>query len=117
MSDTIVINIKRKHPDLNEWRRNGRYVYIGRPSVYGNPFSHYGYLSNVIIVPTQAAAVEAYRQWVRGEKWQHVEPTRRKTLLKLLVNLRGKVLGCYCKPGPCHGDVLLELLEEVSKST
>jgi hypothetical protein len=24
--------------------------------------------------------------------------------------LRGKVLGCFCKPHPCHGDVLVELL-------
>ena len=25
--------------------------------------------------------------------------------------LRGKVLGCYCKPLACHGDVIVELLE------
>lgn len=25
--------------------------------------------------------------------------------------LRGKVLGCWCKPLPCHGDVIVELLE------
>jgi hypothetical protein len=26
-----------------------------------------------------------------------------------LPELRGKKLGCWCKPGPCHGDVLAEL--------
>lgn len=26
--------------------------------------------------------------------------------------LRGKALGCWCKPEPCHGDVLVELLNE-----
>lgn len=26
-------------------------------------------------------------------------------------SLRGKVLGCFCKPGPCHGDVIVEYLE------
>lgn len=25
--------------------------------------------------------------------------------------LRGKVLGCFCKPGPCHGDVIVAYLE------
>jgi len=25
--------------------------------------------------------------------------------------LRGEVLGCYCKPKPCHGDVIIEYLE------
>jgi Domain of unknown function (DUF4326) len=24
--------------------------------------------------------------------------------------LRGKVLGCWCKPEACHGDVLVELI-------
>lgn len=25
-------------------------------------------------------------------------------------NLQGKTLGCWCKPKPCHGDVILEFL-------
>lgn len=33
--------------------------------------------------------------------------------LKLL-ELKGKRLGCWCKPAPCHGDVLVELIEELS---
>jgi hypothetical protein len=28
-----------------------------------------------------------------------------KTLLESLDELRGKTLGCWCKPDPCHGDV------------
>jgi hypothetical protein len=27
-------------------------------------------------------------------------------------NLQGKTLGCYCKPKACHGDVILEFLED-----
>lgn len=26
--------------------------------------------------------------------------------------LRGKRLGCFCKPDPCHGDVIVEYLED-----
>lgn len=26
--------------------------------------------------------------------------------------LRGKRLGCFCKPGPCHGDVIAEFLDD-----
>jgi hypothetical protein len=29
-----------------------------------------------------------------------------------LKELKGKVLGCWCKPMPCHGDILLQLLKE-----
>jgi len=33
-------------------------------------------------------------------------------LLKELEKLRGKILGCWCKPKACHGDVIIELLDE-----
>ena len=29
-----------------------------------------------------------------------------------LLALRGKVLGCFCKPKPCHGDVIVKWLSE-----
>lgn len=32
-------------------------------------------------------------------------------------SLRGKVLGCFCKPNPCHGDVIVEYLESNTEST
>ena len=31
-------------------------------------------------------------------------------LMKDLPELKGRVLGCWCKPEACHGDVLIELL-------
>jgi hypothetical protein len=31
------------------------------------------------------------------------------TLVACIGELRGKVLGCWCKPGPCHGDILAKL--------
>jgi len=33
-------------------------------------------------------------------------------LIAALPELAGKRLGCYCKPLPCHGDVLVRLLAE-----
>jgi hypothetical protein len=32
--------------------------------------------------------------------------------MQSLDELEGKTLGCFCKPKPCHGDVLLELLSQ-----
>lgn len=29
------------------------------------------------------------------------------------LELRGKTLGCWCKPDACHGDVLAELANKV----
>lgn len=30
-----------------------------------------------------------------------------------LMELDGKVLGCWCHPNPCHGHVLIQLINEV----
>jgi hypothetical protein len=32
--------------------------------------------------------------------------------LKQLRELKGKELGCWCKPNKCHGDILLELIDK-----
>ena len=36
------------------------------------------------------------------------DPNFREELLKL----KGKNLGCWCKPDKCHGDILMEILYE-----
>ena len=33
------------------------------------------------------------------------------TSLARIQELEGKVLGCWCKPQDCHGDVLVELID------
>ena len=48
-------------------------------------------------------ACRLYEDWIRGQP----------ALLARLPELRGKTLGCWCKPGPCHGDVLVRLCREL----
>ena len=36
-------------------------------------------------------------------------------LLKDLHELKGKTLGCFCKPKSCHGDILVELVNELGR--
>lgn len=82
---SFVANIKNKE----------KYdVYIGRPSKWGNPFV-------VGRDGKRGECVDLYRDWILNG--------RGKYLLNDLHELRGKVLGCYCKPNKCHGDVLAEL--------
>lgn len=70
-------------------------IYIGRGSIWGNPFiiGKHG---------TREEVVNLYKQYLLGNQ----------QLLLRLPELKGKVLGCHCKPNLCHGDVLVELLEE-----
>jgi hypothetical protein len=83
-----------------ERRRSG--VYIGRPSVLGNPYK-------VGRDGTYAEVVEQYRVWLR-KQWQAGGRVREE-LLKLAreyKQTRELTLCCWCKPYPCHGDVVAE---------
>ena len=46
--------------------------------------------------------VKCYENYVR----------KNPMLMNSLHELEGKQLGCWCKPGPCHGDVLVQLYNE-----
>ena len=48
--------------------------------------------------------VARYRQYI----------LERPDLLKLLPDLRGRRLGCWCAPEPCHAQVLAELADSLS---
>ena len=57
-------------------------VYIGRPSKWGNPFTHKEGTRAEYILPTRDEAVEAYRKWItEGDG---------KYLLKCLPELKNK---------------------------
>ena len=67
-------------------------IYIGRPSIWGNPF--------VIGKDGQRDDVIAkYETWLLGNG----------QLVDQLAALAGKDLVCWCAPARCHGDVLVRL--------
>ena len=80
-------------------------VYIGRPSKWGNPFTHIKdkKTSAKYICATRDEAIDKYEEWITKGDGQH--------LLKDLHELKDKTLGCWCKPKRCHGDVLKKLVE------
>lgn len=85
---TKVVNIKHSKYD----------VYIGRGSDWGNPFTH------IRSMMTRQEAIEAYRVYLT---------TERPDLMARLSELKGKVLGCHCRPDSCHGDILVKLANEL----
>jgi hypothetical protein len=86
-------------------------VYIGRGegSIFGNPFTHKQETQAQVVVGSRDEAIQAFRDWLAGAAWQDVEPERRQAILDAIPTLKGKVLGCWCAPLACHGDVLAEL--------
>jgi hypothetical protein len=78
-------------------------VYIGRPSKWGNPFS---YLDRTLALWKTASREEAIERY---EKYLKERP---ELLTAVKTELRGKVLGCWCSPKSCHGDVLARIADE-----
>lgn len=89
---TKVIHIKDAPPN---WKNNPDYVYVGRPSKWGNPFAMHS---------------EADRDEV-CEKFEMYLAGPGAALLDDLHELQGKTLVCYCHPKRCHADSLVEFVE------
>jgi len=92
------------------WRMPPNTVYVGRPTIWGNPFTIYDFNLNLSTERRQQLAVDAYEAWLKGEL---------KDRSNMLEPLKGKDLACWCplvdkygNPIPCHADVLLKLLKE-----
>lgn len=85
------------------WKKEYYDVYIGRGgknipyhSKWHNPFS-------IGKDGTRKEVIEKYRQYILSNP---------KLMNCLIEELDGKILGCWCKPKACHGDVLIELIEQ-----
>lgn len=80
-------------------------VYVGRPSKWGNPYSHKKGTQAKYLVKTREEAIQKYEEWIRGQT----------ELLEQLDELEDKIISCWCSPLSCHGDVLVKLIEERKK--
>lgn len=74
-------------------RKNPHDVYIGRPSKWGNPFV-------IGRDGTRADVIAKYEAWLLKQP-ALVEDAKRE--------LKGKILGCFCAPEACHGDILARI--------
>ena len=82
---TRVVHCKRESYD----------IYIGRGSKWGNPF----------VIGKDGDRNEVIRKYE-----EYI--AQRPDLLRSLPELENKILGCWCNPLACHGDILIKLLED-----
>lgn len=78
-------------------------VYIGRGSIWGNPYSHMPNTTAKFKVTTREEAVNCYREYIKAQP----------DLLTRVCELKGKTLGCFCMPNLCHGSILAELANKI----
>ena len=94
------INGRRADEDLIRWaEESGRFIYIG-DAVRHTPYQRSPWFNPAKGRKTDHdQAVNQYRSYI----------LKRSDLLARLTELRGKVLGCWCYPKACHGNILIEL--------
>jgi len=73
-------------------------VYVGRGSKWGNPYSHKEGTLAEEVVGSRSEAIQKYEEYLLSNE----------DLMRDLPELRGKILGCWCKPKSCHGDILIK---------
>ncbi len=71
-------------------------VYVGRPGPFGNPF-------RIGAAQTRTQVIDRYRRWLLEQP---------ELVARVKAELRGKRLGCWCRPQNCHADVLAEVANE-----
>lgn len=112
------------------WRMPAGVIYVGRPSLWGNPFDFrssehcwtalaYGCKGDP--AGRREASVRAFRLWMsvgetrwaefrHGKKAFRPSPTIELAAPPSIDPLRGHDLACWCAIGQsCHADVLLDL--------
>lgn len=88
-----------------ELGKNEVLVRIDRMTVFGNPF-------RIARYSDRQAVIDKYRRWL----WSQVKNRRGKLYQSLkdllLIGKQNKtlVLGCFCHPQPCHGDIIKKCL-------
>ena len=94
---TTVVNIKT----CKDFGKEENDVYIGRrccgfgQSIWANPF----YMKNE---NERGLVIEKYKKYLYESG-----------LINKIYLLKGKRLGCWCKPKVCHGDILAELVNNL----
>jgi transposase-like protein len=92
----VVASLRGEHRNLIDWaEESSLYVRIDRRTEWGNPFE---------------LPADGDRATVIGNYAEHYLPFK-PSLLAKLGGLKGKVLGCWCVPEACHGDVLKAAVE------
>lgn len=99
---TTVVNIRNEKCDVKICRTPKNEIPPApQTGCFGNPF----FLRDVNNDAERSEVIRNYREYF----YRKVECD---TAFKdAVLSLRGKKLGCFCKPKPCHGDVIVEYLE------
>lgn len=116
VTNVKVNNIRPKYKNLKDWCKDSNNVYVGRKgvvfvdgkrfplesSIWANPFK-------ITKEVNRKESIVLFEKYIRNK-------IINENLTEELKKLKGKTLGCWCKPEECHADVLVLLIDEMCKN-
>lgn len=98
MGATVVVNIKAEEYD----------VYVGRAGQGQD-----GYFGNLYRGESLGGGMVGRKEAIRRfEHYFKIRVKQDKEYRERVLTLKGKRLGCFCAPLPCHGEVIAKWVEE-----
>ena len=105
----LQISVLSRRTTLSDPLPGTARVYVGRPSILGNPFAMHR-------ESERAQVVRQYRGWLR-QHYSEQGPERAELERLLQLAQDGPLeLVCYCAPRACHADVIAEALHGMHKA-
>ena len=107
-----VKNIRPKYSNLHQWILDKEAnVYIGRERVVFIDGIRYPFEASIWANPYKITETQSRKQ-VLNLYCQYIDEKLKSNpeLVKELIKLDKKKLGCWCKPECCHGDILVKLI-------
>jgi hypothetical protein len=93
---------KMGYSDLEDWLKNPNHLYIGRKNIYVKGAEASKWQNSFSVEKFgREKCLELYKEHIKSNK----------KLMGDINELNGKILGCWCKPEGCHGDILIELFK------
>ena len=89
--------------------------YIGRPSILSNPFTYDGKKSNLarLSFKTREECLSAYEVYFKQMYESDIEfKAAFDEIYEKYKNGEDIYLQCFCKPLPCHGDIIARELQK-----
>ena len=106
--------IRPKYDNLKKWMDDSNNVYIGRGGVVFIDKERYPKKASIFANPYKITPNTTREEVLERYKYYIIEKiSNDKNYAIELLKLKGKNLGCWCYPEPCHGNVLLKLIEKL----
>lgn len=98
---TTLVNLRKKK-GLPKQKCS---VYIGRGTIFGNRHT-YGYCKVCNRLHDRKESIDEYKK-------EFYNRLTDESFRDSVLSIKGEILGCWCKPLQCHGDIIIEYLNNL----